>query len=277
MEMIAGLAEVRELAWRNSGDVALVVSHSGGKDSMRMLGVLQRELPELPIYCVLADTGFEHQTPISAEDWVQIRCASLAQPVPVTVVRNPNKTYLEMVERRGRFPSAQYRQCTSDLKRGPIERFIRSLGYKVVINCMGIRAEESRSRAQLQPWSANNALTTRTRQAFNWLPIFGESLRDVLEWHWNSGTPLHPVYISEFHCDGTSGGYLRRFSCRVCIFSTDHDLIQIAKHDPVAFARVSDLEQRLGFTMRPGKTLLEILDSRETSQSPDALQSCFSF
>jgi hypothetical protein len=46
---------------------------------------------------------------------------------------------------------------------------------------------------------------------------------------------------------------------------------------PSHFARVSDLEQRLGFTMRPGKTLLEILDSRETSQSPDALQSCFSF
>ena len=70
------------------------------------------------------------------------------------------------------------------------------------------------------------------------------------------------MYIPEFHCDGTSGGYLRRFSCRICIFSTDHDLIQIAKHDPVAFARVSDLEQRLGFTMRPGKTLLEILDFR---------------
>jgi 3'-phosphoadenosine 5'-phosphosulfate sulfotransferase (PAPS reductase)/FAD synthetase len=109
------------------------------------------------------------------------------------------------------------------LKRGPIERLIRSLGYKVVIHCMGIRAEESRSRAQLQPWSANNSQTTRTRQAFNWLPIFGESLRDVLEWHWNSAIPLHPVYIPEFHCDGTSGGYLRRFSCRVFIFSTDHD------------------------------------------------------
>jgi hypothetical protein len=82
---------------------------------MRMLGLLQRELPELPIYCVLADTGFEHQTPISAEGWVRIRCESLAHPVLLSVVRNPNKTYLEMVERRGRFPSAQYRQCTSDL------------------------------------------------------------------------------------------------------------------------------------------------------------------
>jgi hypothetical protein len=59
--------------------------------------------------------------------------------------------------------------------------------------------------------------------------------------------------------------------------STDHDVIQIAKHDPVEIARVSDLVQRLGFTMRPGKTLLEILDSRETPQSSDALESCFSF
>jgi SpoVK/Ycf46/Vps4 family AAA+-type ATPase len=38
-------------------------------------------------------------------------------------------------------------------------------------------------RAQLQRWSVHNSLTTRTRQAFNWLPNFGESLRDVLEWH----------------------------------------------------------------------------------------------
>ena len=43
--MIAGLAEVRELACENSGDVALVVSHSGGKDSMRMLGALEGNYP----------------------------------------------------------------------------------------------------------------------------------------------------------------------------------------------------------------------------------------
>jgi hypothetical protein len=63
----------------------------------------------------------------------------------------------------------------------------------------------------------------------------------------------------------------------VCIFSTDHDLIQIAKHDPVAFARVSDLEQKLGFSMRPGKTLIEIVKSREISRSSEASQSRFSF
>jgi hypothetical protein len=43
------------------------------------------------------------------------------------------------------------------------------------------------------PRSVNNSLTTRTRQAFNWLPIFEESLRDVLEWHWNSGIRKRPL------------------------------------------------------------------------------------
>ena len=33
--------------------------------------------------------------------------------------------------------------------------------------------------------------------------------------------PMHPVYVPEYHSDGTTGGYLRRFSCRVCIFASD--------------------------------------------------------
>ena len=36
------------------------------------------------------------------------------------------KTFLGMVEKRWMWPSARYRQCTSDLKRGPIEKFIRA-------------------------------------------------------------------------------------------------------------------------------------------------------
>jgi len=88
-----------------TGEVGLVVDHSGGKDSMRMLGKLREEYPDIPKYCVTADTGFEHQKPISASEWVKIRCATLANAVAVTVVRNEKKTYLRMVEERGMFPS----------------------------------------------------------------------------------------------------------------------------------------------------------------------------
>ena len=74
-----------------------------------------------------------------------MRCDEFA--LNLTVVRNAKRTYLEMMEQRGMFPSPQFRHCTSDLKRSPIEKLIRGLPYKVIVNCIGIRAEESHARA----------------------------------------------------------------------------------------------------------------------------------
>lgn len=190
----------------------------------------------------MADTGFEHQRPISAAAFARQRCAAFG--LELTVVRNPRRTYLEMVEQRGMFPSAQYRQCTSDLKRGSIEKYIRSLPYRVIVNCIGIGAEESSARSRLSPLSLNAALTTRTRTVYNWLPIFDQTLGEVLAWHWVNAIRLHPVYLPEYHKDGTVGGYLRRLSCWVCIFSTDTDLRAIHEHDHEAFDMVSNLKQR---------------------------------
>ena len=120
------------LVERFDGAVALLINHSGGKDSTRMLGLVRECLPETTTFAVMADTGFEHQRPISAADFARGRFG-----VPFTVVRNSRRNYLEMVEQRGMFPSAQYRQCTSDLKRGPIEKYIRTLPYRLIFNCMG--------------------------------------------------------------------------------------------------------------------------------------------
>jgi DNA sulfur modification protein DndC len=180
------------------------------------------------------------------------------------VVRNPNKTYLEMVEKRGMFPSASTRQCTSDLKRGPIQKFIRHLPEKFIINCTGIRAGESHARAKQSPWKFDEAQSKAGRIIWNWMPIFAESLQDVLRWHWTNHQPLHPVYVPEYHTDGTTGGYLRRFSCRVCIFSTDADIRAIYQHDRDAFDQVSGLEQRVGFTMKNGKSLFQIINNQPT-------------
>jgi DNA sulfur modification protein DndC len=95
----------------------------------------------------MADTGFEHVSPISAADFARARCAEFG--LALTVVRNPKRTYLEMVEQRSVFPSPQYRQCTLDLKRGPIDKFIRRLPHKVIVNCIGICSEESQSKVSI--------------------------------------------------------------------------------------------------------------------------------
>jgi hypothetical protein len=104
----------------------------------------------------------------------------------------------------------------------------------------------------------DESLSKAGRTVYNWLPIFGETTEQVLDWHWNNQMPLHPVYVREYHQDGTTGGYLRRFSSRVCIFATDHDVCQIYTHDREAFDLISDLERKIGFTMKAGQMLIQI-------------------
>ncbi len=186
---------VKQFIAENAEQIALVVRVrvSGGKDSTRMLGFLRAQFPAIPTYCVMADTGFEHVRPVPAVDWSRQMAARFG--LELHVVRNPNKTYLEMVRRRGKFPSAQFRQCTSDLKRGPIQKFIRQLPHRVVIHCMGMRAQESPQRARQQSWVRDESLSKAGRTVYNWLPIFAETTDQVLEWHWRNGVPLHPVYV----------------------------------------------------------------------------------
>ena len=252
---------------------ALLLNLSGGKDSTRMLGFVREKYPEVKTYAVMADTGFEHVKPVPAVEWCRNIAARFG--LPLTVVRNPNKTYLEMVRRRGMFPSAQFRQCTSDLKRGPVQKFLRTIPEKVVINCMGMRAEESAQRARQLPWKQDKELSTNGRTVYNWLPIFEESTEEVLGWHWQNGVPLHPVYVPEYHRDGTEGGYLRRFSCRVCIFATDHDVRMIHQHDREAFNQVSALEQEMGFTMKSGRSLVQIVGAPAAPPTDQAQLSLF--
>ncbi len=253
------MVEVDGLLSGPTASTALLLNLSGGKDSTRMLGFVRQRFPSVKTYAVMADTGFEHVRPVAAVDW----CRQLAArfDLSLTVVRNPNKTYLEMVRRRGMFPSAQFRQCTSDLKRGPIQKFLRTIPERVVINCMGMRAEESPQRARQIPWKQDAEMSKSGRTVYNWLPIFEETTEQVLAWHWQNEVPLHPVYVPEYHQDGTTGGYLRRFSCRVCIFATDHDVRMIHQHDREAFDQVSALEQETGFTMKSGRSLVQIVSA----------------
>ena len=77
---------------------------------------------------------------------------------PLNVVR-ANKGLLDMVRHRfatrphvPSWPSSATRQCTSDLKRNPIQKFIRrdmaARRATLAVNCVGLRAEESAPRAR---------------------------------------------------------------------------------------------------------------------------------
>ena len=114
-----------------------VVNHSGGKDSQAMCIEMTRLVPREQLVIVHADLGEVEWA--GAVDHIK---ATSDLPLHICSSR---RGLLQMIEERGMFPSPTLRQCTSDLKRGPIERTIRGIvkatGNKLIVNCMGMRAQ----------------------------------------------------------------------------------------------------------------------------------------
>lgn len=221
----------------------LVINFSGGKDSVCMLDYLVHKYPDVKKHVVFADTGWEHT---DAEEW----CRTIVEGrygLPLHVVRNPTN-FFDMVRRRGMFPSPKNRQCTSDLKRNPIQKWIRqNVQDPVVINCMGLRAAESPARAKKPRLVRNASQTNSRRTVWDWLPIHDWTDQNVKDYTGLMELPVHPVYQ-----------YLTRFSCQVCIYMSAHDLRQVHQHNPAAWQRIADLEQEIGFTFKPDGPLAAV-------------------
>jgi 3'-phosphoadenosine 5'-phosphosulfate sulfotransferase (PAPS reductase)/FAD synthetase len=129
---------------------ALVLSISGGKDSDAMshhlLDLYQSEGWSGDVMMVHADLGVcveWHQTPGYVRDFAR------RKNVPLHVVRWKHGDLIDRIWQRYHkdpsrpcWPSSQMRYCTSDLKRGPISRFLRQMFPSGNVICaMGLRAE----------------------------------------------------------------------------------------------------------------------------------------
>ena len=153
------------------------------------------------------------------------------------------KTFFEMVEHRKKFPSPATRQCTSDLKRGPIEKAIRGIAKltnkKLIVNCMGIRAEESSNRSKMKPFRFNERNSRAGREWYDLFPIhrlMGDEVFQIIK---NHGQKPHWAY---------SKG-MTRLSCCFCIMASKHDMKTAAKLNPKLYRRYVETERRLNFTV----------------------------
>ena len=223
-------------------DMELVINFSGGKDSSLMLALLCEQYPDVPKRVVMADTGWEHPDAVEwSRDIVSLFGLELEVVQAVRKSGEAN-SFFKMVEHRGMFPGMQQRQCTSDLKRGPIQKMIRNIPSSekrpVYVNCIGYRSEESRDRAKKKCIVLNKLLTNSKRIVWDYHPILAWKKADVFRYLKERLIPVHPVY-----------NHLGRFSCRVCIYMTPHDLNQVAKFDPEAIKIIDRTEKDIGFTM----------------------------
>jgi len=142
-------------------------NHSGGKDSQIMYLLLRKIIPAdrlIVIHSHLPEVEWE-----GTEEFIR---STVDHEVFIV---QAGKTFFDMVQKRGMFPSPANRQCTSDLKRGPISKQIRQIcnerGYNKVVNCLGLRAQESPGRSKKPVWKINKKETNSKRWWIEWLPI----------------------------------------------------------------------------------------------------------
>ena len=236
----------------------VVVNHSGGKDSQAMLARLAVLVPRdqiLVIHAHLPDVEW-------AGTWEHVKDDARRHGVQAIQVR-AGKTLLEMVERRRMWPSASTRQCTSDLKRGPIEKAVRAHlkanpqfgGY--VVSAMGLRAEESAARSKQPSWKREDRNSKAGRNWYRWLPIHDMKIREVFETIASAGGSAHWAYA-----EGMS-----RLSCVFCIMASECDLRTAARLNPDLYRRYVSLEKKIGHTLRMDGRGLEQVTGLSASPS----------
>ncbi|WP_438770114.1 phosphoadenosine phosphosulfate reductase domain-containing protein [Brevibacillus sp. JB24b] len=223
--------EVRKLV---SKGAIFYVSHSGGKDSQAMYVKLRQLIPFEQLVVVHADLG--------DVEWAGVQDHIFKNTEHKVNVVRAGKTFLGMVEARGMWPSAAYRQCTSDLKRGPIFKFIRndlkSRGAAIAVNCMGIRAEESTARAKKIPFRFNAAESCGHRDVWDWMPIFNLTATEVFQVIADAGQK--PFWAYERN---------ERLSCVFCIMGSVNDLRHGAERNPELYRKYVEIEKKIGHTM----------------------------
>lgn len=228
-----------------------VVNHSGGKDSQAMLIHLLKQVPREQIVVVHASLG-EVEWP-GALEHAENQASDAGVPF---LIARAIKTFFEMVEHRFKvrpgpnspcWPSASNRQCTSDLKRGPIERevrrYARARSFTKIVSCMGIRAQESPGRAKQVPFRKNERGSVAGREWYEWLPIHEMKRDEVFRIIADAGQRPHYAYAL-----GNE-----RLSCVFCIMGSRNDIANGAKHHPQLLAKYAEIEARTGYTMHQSR------------------------
>jgi 3'-phosphoadenosine 5'-phosphosulfate sulfotransferase (PAPS reductase)/FAD synthetase len=275
----------------------LVVNTSGGKDSDAMLTRIwawmhRHHIASERLYVITAD--------LQRNEWSFARphivtfTRQLTDKDPIVVTR-PQGDVLQMWEDRyqqlqaeGRtsvphWSSAAHRYCTASAKRAQIQKAIIRLfpQDRVVINCVGLRAEESPRRRKAQTLKyhpSSPTAVTRNRHVYTWLPIHAFTLTDV--WETLGWTPDELRLLqADVRQRVTPGDYAAletvcqewgyhwgrsyalsntRLSCALCVLANQGDLRNGIAWNPDHFRAISELERRSGFSFQPDQWLSDL-------------------
>ena len=225
------------------GDRRVVVSVSGGKDSTAAC-LYMKELG-LDYEAIFFDTGWEHA---STYEYI---LEYLPEKIgPIKHLRRERKMrdeetealaqkyeerlgwYSAMVRTiifKGSFSSRIRRFCTQELKVYPARDYLKAMDDEP-INVVGIRGQESASRANMPEWE-----WSKTFDCEVWRPLHKWKVEDVIEIHQKFGIRPNPLYLGKNPSE--------RVGCWPCIYSRKSEIRTMAATDPDRIALIADLEK----------------------------------
>lgn len=238
----------------------VLVNSSAGKDSQAMLTMLVRlaesQGADLARFVVVhADLGrveWEGTLDLAAEQ-------AAAYGLRFEVVTREKGDLLHQAEHeRGMWPSSAARWCTSDQKTSQVTKLMTRLVQEHrdatgstrqvrILNCLGIRAQESPARAKKQAWSRDNASNGK-RHVDRWLPIFDWTEDRVWSVIRESGVRHHEAYDAG----------MPRLSCVFCVLAGERELVLAARLNPALAAEYEAAESRMGHTFQNGRSMAQI-------------------
>lgn len=218
LDLSARTAAMHRLAGRR-----VVASVSGGKDSAAM----SLYLTELGIdhERVFMDTGWESQI-----TYDYLRGPLTDRLGPITEIRG-ELDFVQLVEKKGPFPSRVMRFCTEELKVKPVQRWLADQnGIYPLVNAVGIRRAESRARSQMAEWEWSEGFDLEV-----WRPLVTWTTDDVRAIHARHGLAMNPLYEL-----GAS-----RVGCWPCIHARKSEIALVARLDPERINLIRMLERQL--------------------------------
>ena len=186
-------------------------------------------------------------------------------------VSRPQGDLLQHIVQRRMFPSPSVRWCTSDHKRSPVMTIFTRLanrsrqdGIQVcrILNCLGMRAQESPARAKRLPFTRNALASNGRRQVDDWLPLHCWTVEEVWQRIRASGVRHHYAYDLG----------MPRLSCCFCIFSPRSALLLAGKHNPELLAEYVQVERQIKHRFRVELPLAEIQQALQEGEEPGPIQ-----
>ncbi|MFJ2202442.1 phosphoadenosine phosphosulfate reductase family protein [Streptomyces violaceusniger] len=243
----------------------VVVTSSAGKDSVVMEDVVctdAADLDQLDKVIVVhndlgtTDSGEPVEWP-GTQELAREQAARYGVRFEITK-RDKGGLFQQLTKERKKFPSSSARWCTSDQKTSQGMKVVTRLveeareangdEHVIIVYCVGLRAQESHSRAAKPEFSIDRSASNGRRTVIRWHPILRWSQRQVWQHIRDRNLAYHWAYDAG----------MDRLSCRLCVLATPSDLLCAARLSERLVEDYVAAEAEITHTFQQGLSIADI-------------------